>query len=103
MRVRLKGVNSRTKRLADGSLKTYYWAWKGGPPLPGKPGSPEFIAAYNAAVAEKVAIMINGRLVVQSCPFCARYHVHTAEEGLRLAPCATSGRPLEYRLTRRDE
>jgi integrase len=54
MRVRLKGINSRTKRLADGSLKTYYWAWKGGPPLPGKPGSPEFNAAYNAAIARKV-------------------------------------------------
>ena len=54
MRVRLKGVNSRTKRLADGSLKTYYWAWKGGPALPGKPGSPEFVAAYNAAIARKV-------------------------------------------------
>lgn len=54
MRVRLKGINSRTKRLADGSLKTYYWAWKGGPALPGKPGSPEFVAAYNAAIARKV-------------------------------------------------
>ena len=54
MRVRLKGVNSRTKRLADGTLKTYYWAWKGGPALPGKPGSPEFVAAYNAAIARKV-------------------------------------------------
>jgi integrase len=55
MRVRLKGVNSRTKRLADGSLKTYYWAWKGGPPLQGTPGSPEFVASYNAAVAQKVS------------------------------------------------
>ena len=54
MRVSLKGINSRTKRLADGRIKTYYWAWKVGPPLPGKPGDPEFIAAYNAAVARKV-------------------------------------------------
>ena len=49
MRVPLKGVNSKTKRLADGTVKTYYWAWKGGPPLPGKPGDPEFIAAYHEA------------------------------------------------------
>jgi integrase len=55
MRVRLKGINSRTKRLADGTIKTYYWAWKGGPPLRGEPGSPEFIASYNEAVAQKVA------------------------------------------------
>jgi hypothetical protein len=52
---RLKGINSKTKRLADGSTKTYYWAWKGGPRVPGKPGSPEFVAAYNAAIAQKVA------------------------------------------------
>ena len=55
MRVRLKGLNSVTKKLADGSKRTYHYAWKGGPQLPGKPGSPEFIAAYNAAVATKVS------------------------------------------------
>jgi integrase len=55
MRVCLRGINSKRKRLADGSFKTYYWAWKGGPPLRGKPGSPEFIASYNEAVARKVA------------------------------------------------
>ena len=55
MRVRLKGINSRRKKLADGSFKTYYWAWKGGPPLHGEPGSPEFIAGYNEAVAKKIA------------------------------------------------
>lgn len=48
-RVRLKGINSKTKRLADGTLKTYYWAYRGGPALPGKPGSPEFMQAYNEA------------------------------------------------------
>lgn len=56
MRVRIKGINSVRKRLADGSLKQYHYAWKGGPPLPGKPGSPEFMAAYNEAVALKVPV-----------------------------------------------
>jgi integrase len=55
MRIRLKGINSRRKRLADGRFKTYYWAWKSGPPLQGEPGTPEFVASYNAAVAQKVA------------------------------------------------
>src|SRR6266446_8460452 len=55
MRIRLKGINSKRKRLADGSFKTYYWAWKGGPPLHGEPGTPEFVASYNEAVAKKVA------------------------------------------------
>ena len=53
MRVRLRGINSKRKRLADGTFKTYYWAWKGGPPLRGEPGTPEFIASYNEAVARK--------------------------------------------------
>ena len=55
MRIRLKGINSIRKRLADGSERVYCYAWKGGPPLSGKPGSPEFIASYNEAVAHKVA------------------------------------------------
>lgn len=56
MRVQLKGINRVSKRLADGSRVTYFYAWKGGPRLPGKPGDPEFVAAYNAAVAEKVKV-----------------------------------------------
>ena len=54
MRVRLKGLNSKRKKLADGSFRTYYWAWKGGPPLVGEPGTPEFIQSYNQAIATKV-------------------------------------------------
>jgi integrase len=54
MRVTLKGINSKRKQLADGTWRTYYWAWKGGPPLRGEPGSPEFHASYNEAVARKV-------------------------------------------------
>jgi integrase len=53
MRVPLKGINSKRKRLADGSWRTYYYAWKGGPPLRGEFGSPEFHASYNEAVAQK--------------------------------------------------
>jgi integrase len=55
MRLRLRGINRVNKRLADGSPRTYWYAWKGGPPLRGKPGTPEFIASYNEAVAKKVA------------------------------------------------
>src|SRR6476620_2148395 len=55
MRVRLKGINSRRKKLADGTIRTYWYAWKGGPPLPGEPGTPEFIASYNEAIAQKIA------------------------------------------------
>jgi integrase len=55
MRIRLKGINSVKKKLADGTTKSFYYAWKSGPPLRGQPGSAEFIASYNEAVARKVA------------------------------------------------
>lgn len=54
MRVRLKGINKVSKRLSDGSLTTCFYACKGGPRLPGRPGDPDFIAAYNAAVSNKI-------------------------------------------------
>ena len=53
MRVRLRGINSITKKLADGRRRTYWYAWKGGPPLRGEPGTPEFVASYNEAAARK--------------------------------------------------
>jgi integrase len=54
VRLRLKGINAVTKKLADGTRRTYWYAWKGGPPLRGDPGTPEFIASYNEAAARKV-------------------------------------------------
>jgi integrase len=55
MRVRLRGINGVKKRLSDGSFREYWYAWKGGPRLEGKPGSSEFIASYNAAVAQQIS------------------------------------------------
>ena len=54
MRINLKGLNSVTKKLADGCTRTYWYAWKSGPRLHGEPGTPEFIANYNEAAAQKV-------------------------------------------------
>jgi hypothetical protein len=31
MRVRLKGIHPNYKKLADGSIKHYVYAWRGGP------------------------------------------------------------------------
>ena len=56
MRVQLKGIHTTTKRLADGSRRTYYYLGKNGPRLEGKPGSPEFLASYQAAAAQKVGM-----------------------------------------------
>ncbi|MBK4216107.1 tyrosine-type recombinase/integrase [Paracoccus caeni] len=54
MHVRLKGINRVSKRLADGSRVTYFYAWKGGPRLPGKPGDAAFMDAYNKATRQRV-------------------------------------------------
>ena len=61
MRINAKGLHW-TVTLADGSKKTYWYAWRGGPRLNGEYGSPEFIASYNAAIATKV-IAPEGRLL----------------------------------------
>jgi integrase len=62
MRVNLKGLFWARSKLADGTYKDYWYAWKGGPRLRGEPGSPEFHASYNAAVATKIAAP-EGRLL----------------------------------------
>jgi integrase len=53
MRVHLKGIHTAHIRLADGTLKVYYYAYRGGPRLVGEPGSPEFFASFHAAIAER--------------------------------------------------
>lgn len=55
MRIELKGLHWTKARLADGSTKIYWYAWRGGPRLKGEPRSPEFIASFNAAVASRAA------------------------------------------------
>jgi integrase len=47
------GLHRTVKRLADGSRKLYFYAWKNGPRLPDDFGSPEFAAAFRDAIASK--------------------------------------------------
>ncbi|MBB5054849.1 integrase [Afipia massiliensis] len=49
MRVVLKGIHKVKKRLASGEIKVHFYAWRGGPAIKAKPGTPEFIQAYNDA------------------------------------------------------
>jgi integrase len=49
--VRLRGVHVLRVKLAGGRRAEYHYAWrgKGAPRLPGAPGSPEYVAAYEEA------------------------------------------------------
>ncbi len=44
-------VHRVRRRLASGELRTHFYAWRGGPPLPGPEGSAEFERSYQAAIA----------------------------------------------------
>ena len=52
MRVVLKGIHRVRRSLASGEVKTYHYAWRGGPQIKAKPGTPEFVAAYNDAYTQ---------------------------------------------------
>src|SRR5258705_1893141 len=51
VRVVLKGIHRVKARLSTGEIKSYYYAWRGGPQIKGKPGTPEFVREYNEAHA----------------------------------------------------
>ena len=53
MRIDLKGLHSTHAKLANGTKKIYWYAWRGGPKLRGEPGSSDFIASYNEAAAQR--------------------------------------------------
>jgi integrase len=49
VRVVLKGIHKVKRRLADGEIKVHFYAWRGGPAIHAKPGTAEFVHAYNEA------------------------------------------------------
>jgi len=49
VRVVLKGIHKVRMRLANGEVRVYFYAWRGGPQIKAKPGTPEFVHAYNDA------------------------------------------------------
>lgn len=58
--VRLKGLAKATKKLASGEKRVYWYAWRGGPQLKGKPGSPEFMQSHADALAKRKAEISTG-------------------------------------------
>jgi integrase len=51
VRVVLKGIHRVKRKLANGELKVHFYAWRGGPAIQAKPGTPEFVREYHDAHA----------------------------------------------------
>lgn len=51
--VTLKGLATVRRRLADGSLATYHYAWRGGPRMQSTPGTAEFVAEFQRLTAAR--------------------------------------------------
>lgn len=55
VQVELKGIHT-VKLKRNGKFLVYYYAWRGGPRLDGLPGTNEFMASYNEAIAGRSAV-----------------------------------------------
>jgi integrase len=55
MKIEFRGIHAVRKRLADGTVRMHYYLGrnKGAPVLKGEPGTPEFLASYQAATAKR--------------------------------------------------
>src|SRR5258708_33314559 len=51
VRVNLKGIHKVKAPLATGEIKTYFYAWRGGPQIKATPGTTEFVREYHEAYA----------------------------------------------------
>src|SRR6476646_5947428 len=53
MRIELKNLHWTLAKLADGTVKTYWYAYRNGPRIRGEYGTAEFIASFNEAIAQR--------------------------------------------------
>jgi integrase len=51
VRIVLKGIHRVKRRLANGETRVHFYAWRGGPAMHAKPGTPEFVREYHDAHA----------------------------------------------------
>jgi integrase len=53
MDIAMKGLHRVNRRLADGTLRAYFYAWRGGPRIEAEPGTPEFAAEFARLTADQ--------------------------------------------------
>jgi integrase len=51
VQVVLKGLHKVRRRLADGSARLHFYAWRGGPRIEAEPGTPAFVAEFQRLTA----------------------------------------------------
>jgi len=107
MRVNLKGLHWTLAKLADGSAKTYWYAWRGGPRLQDDPGTAEFVASYNAAVATKVTApegrlpsLLQGYQKSQKFSVCGSEHAKITSNKSRRSWNAYNGTEIRLRQSK---
>jgi len=76
-RPRLKGIRTTRKKMANGTIRTYFYERYTNTRLSGKPGSPEFIQSYDEARKHRAQTGSFAHLLTQFCE---------APEFIKLAP-----------------
>ena len=96
-----KGIRRVVRRGPDGEvLGAYYYAWRGGPRLPGQPGSREFMLAYSQAIknqhGQHDATLGGLALQYQASPEFARLAQSTQKEWRRrISMIVADSNPLD--------
>lgn len=54
VKIELKGLHRVERKLASGSVRVHFYAWRGGPKIEAEPGTPEFIAEWQRLTADRV-------------------------------------------------
>ena len=90
MRIVLKGIHKVRRRLSDDGVAEYHYAWRGGPRLTGKPGSPEYVRSYTDAYDAQRAVSTD-----TVAGLVASYRASAKYEGLRATTRADYERCLK--------
>lgn len=56
MKVPLKGLHRVARKLADGSTRVHFYAWRGGPRMDATPGTPEFVAEFQRLTVTRLQL-----------------------------------------------
>lgn len=95
MEIKMVGIHTVKKRLADGSIKTHYYAWRGGPAMKEDPGSEQFMAEFLRLKKTKEKLAPVGNMVSLIKAYKKSVHFtklkHSTKQGYEFALKAIEG------------